>query len=82
MALDGYDINAALDNAVANIARELLPCDESVDHGLAARICQQLEQLATLRSGGIPDYNDSVTPPLYSTWYQLAHVKQSVPRGA
>lgn len=71
-------INLALDQAVSHAAREMLPCGPGLDEETAIKVCSQLGLLAKLWSGEQPDYGDRVTPPLYSTWYQLGHVNLAI----
>lgn len=78
MAADTVAINLALDLAVFQAAREILPCNSDVDEETAVKVCSQLKMLANLRSGKQPDYNERVTPLLYSTWFQLGHVNLAI----
>lgn len=78
MVADTVAINLALDQAVSQAAREMLSYGDDLDQDTAARACVQLDKLARLRSGERPDYSDRVTPPLYSTWFQLGHVNLAV----
>ena len=75
---DTVAINLALDLAVSQAAREMLSCGPDLDEETAVKACAQLGLLAKLRSGKQPDYGDRVTPPLYSTWFQLGHVNLAV----
>lgn len=78
MTADLVAINLALDQAVSQAAREMLSCGPDLDEGAAVKVCSQLDLLAQLRSGKQPDYCDRVTPPLYSTWFQLGHVNLAI----
>lgn len=71
-------INLALDLAVSQAAREILSCGPDLDEETAVKACTQLDLLAKLWSGKQPDYSDRVTPPLYSTWFQLGHVNLAI----
>lgn len=69
------DLYRELDHAVAAACRELLPSGKCADLQVAQCLEKQLHELAKLGKGGKPNWDLRETAVLYSSFYQLGHVR-------